>query len=57
MTKRLRKGEGPQMQRKYVPRGGAVPSLSIIRSVKCSSVAAGVGYYCREGIKLDGLSV
>lgn len=48
---------GPLMQRKYVPRGGAVPSLSIIRSVKCSSVAAGVGYYFREGIKLDELSV
>lgn len=45
------------MQRKYDPRGGAVPSLSITRSVKCSCVAAGVGYYFREGTKLDGLSV
>lgn len=45
------------MQRTHIPRGGAVPSLSITRSVKRSSVAAGVGYYCREGIKLDMLSV
>lgn len=37
------------MQRKDVPRGGAVPSLSISRNVKC--VAAGVGYDWREGTK------
>lgn len=53
----LKEMRGPLMQRKHVTRGGAVPSLSIIRSVKRSSVAAGVGYYCREGIKLDALSV
>lgn len=39
------------MQRKYVPCGSAVPSLSIMGSVKCSSVAAGVESYCREGTK------
>lgn len=43
---------GPLMQRKYVPRGGAVPSLSI--SMRVKSVAAGVGYDWREGTKLDG---
>lgn len=47
-------GGGPLMQRKYVPCGSAVPSLSITGSVKCSSVAAGVESYCREGTKWDG---
>lgn len=45
------RGGGPLMQRKYVPCGSAVPSLSIMGSVKCSSVAAGVESYCRESTK------
>lgn len=49
--KMLKERRGLPNAMEYVPRGGAVPSLSIIRSVKCSSVAAGVGYYFREGIK------
>lgn len=55
VAKPRRKGGGFLMQRKSVPGGGAVPSLSISRRGK--SLAAGVGWDRREGTKPGGLSV